>query len=147
MSTTDEFYDLSLPLLLLSSTFPNYSGLRLDVSSTSTHYIVRTELPGIPQNQISVDINDDGVLTIQAERHSKDEKETKDEVEDQIIKENWTTRGGKLHRGIKFPKDSIDIDGVKAELNNGELIVKVPKKKPQETKEKKRIIKIIKGKL
>ncbi|RIA87676.1 HSP20-like chaperone [Glomus cerebriforme] len=137
------------PPLLLGRMFSTatYSSLPLNISSSSTHYTVRTDLPGIPQNKISVDIDEDGILTIQAERNPKDEKEkTKDGVENEIIKETWVTQG-KLQRCIKFPKDQIDVDGVKAELNNGELIVKVPKKKTQEEKEKKRNIKIIKGKL
>ena len=137
--------DLLVSKRVFSSLSP-YSSLLLSVSRTSTHYVVCTELPGIPQNQISVDINEDGVLTIQAERHSKEK--TKDEdVEDEIFNERWWITSGKLYRSISFPKNSIDVDGAKVELNNGELIIKVPKKKTQEANEKKKIIEIIKGKL
>ncbi len=154
MSLFDDFFDVlprtfySAPPLLRRgmNTNASYNSLPLNVSTTSTHYIVRTELPGIPQNQISVEITEDGVLSIQAERHSKDEKEKVNE-ENEIIKESWVAQG-KLYRSLKFSKDNIDVDGIKAELNNGELIIKVPKKKSQqEEKEKKKIVKIIKGKL
>src|SRR6266498_1537240 len=85
--------------------------LYLNISSTPTHYIVRAQLPGIPQNQISVDINEDGLLNIRAERHSKDEKEKTEDDENEIIKETWVSHG-KLHRSVKFPRDDVDIDGV-----------------------------------
>ena len=148
----DDLFDVS-PFSLAPSLFRRgaitgvpYDSLLLNVSSTSTHYIVRTELPGIPQNQISVEITEDGVLSIQAERHSKDEKgKVDEEKENEIVKESWVTQG-KLYRSLKFNKGSIDVDGIKAELNNGELIVKVPKKSQPE-KGKGRMIKIIKGKL
>jgi HSP20 family molecular chaperone IbpA len=148
----DDFFDITSrtypPLLSGRTTFPSsYNSLPINISSTSTHYIIRTELPGIPQNQISVDINEDGLLDIRAERRSKEDKEKTKNEEDEIVKETWAL-GGKLQRNIKFPKEYIDIDGVKAELNNGELIIKVPKKKTQDEQDpKRRNIKIIKGKL
>ncbi|GBC08098.1 hypothetical protein RclHR1_00790048 [Rhizophagus clarus] len=145
----DDIFDITTSRIyptLSGSTFSS-NPLLLNISSTSTHYIVRVELPGIPQSQISVDINDDGLLDIRAERHSKVDKEKiKDEGEDEIIKEKWILKG-KLQRSVKFPKDCIDVNGVKAELDNGELIIKVPKKKSDEKDPKKKNIKIIKGKL
>ncbi|CAG8534788.1 6416_t:CDS:1 [Funneliformis mosseae] len=146
----DEFFD-ELPRALPFLIRPNnaFNSIPLNVSSTSTHYIIRTELPGIPLDKISVEITDDGVLSIQAERPLIDEKD-KDKKnegrENTIIRESWDVRG-KLHRSLKFQNDSIDTEGIKAELNNGELIVKVPKKSPDEGKEKKKNVKIIKGKL
>lgn len=148
----DDFFDITSrtypPLLSGRTTFSSpYKSLPLNISSTSTHYIVRTDLPGIPQNKISVDINEDGILDIRAECHPKEDKEKTKDEEDEIVKENWALEG-KLYRSIKFPKEYVDVDGVKAELNNGELIIRVPKKKTQDAKDtKRRNVKIIKGKL
>ncbi|CAI2171782.1 4882_t:CDS:2 [Funneliformis geosporum] len=124
----DEFFDVlphafSAPSFLMRAN-ASYNSIPLNVSSTSTHYIIRTELPGIPQNKISVEITDDGVLSIQAERHLTDEKDKFNEGEEnEIMKESWVAHG-KLLRNLKFQKDSIDVEGIKAELNNGELIIK-----------------------
>ncbi|CAG8580400.1 2472_t:CDS:1, partial [Dentiscutata heterogama] len=99
----------------------------LDISTTQTHYIIRADVPGIPLSDISLEISDTGVLTISAHRKRKVQKNEKsDNEEDSKIVERYY---GKFVRNLKFPRDSIVADGIKAELANGELIIKIPKKK------------------
>ncbi|CAG8458992.1 HSP20-like chaperone [Gigaspora rosea] len=112
--------------MTIGSSLSQSSGtaIPLDISTTQTHYIIRADVPGIPLSDISVEISDMDVLTISAHRKNEVQKNGKDE--DSKITERYY---GKFTRSLKFPKDSIVADGIKAELANGELVIKIPKKK------------------
>ncbi|CAG8495477.1 10154_t:CDS:1 [Racocetra fulgida] len=138
-----------LPLNFISPMTIGTIGLRnqlsgvsipLDVSTTQSHYIIRADVPGIPLSDISVEVSDTDVLTIST--HRKNEVQKNDKDEESKISERYY---GKLVRNLKFPKDSIVADGIKAELANGELVIKIPKKK---SGNENKIIKVFqKGKL
>ncbi|CAG8553876.1 18512_t:CDS:1 [Dentiscutata erythropus] len=115
--------------MIIGTSFSQSLGMSipLDISTTQTHYIIRADVPGIPLSDISLEISDTNVLTISAHRKSEvQENEKSDKEEDSKIVERYY---GKFVRNLKFPKDSIVADGIKAELANGELIIKIPKKK------------------
>lgn len=93
-------------------------GPALDVEETADAYIVRANLPGLSQDDISVNIHDD-VLTISAETAS--EASNKDSKV--LIRER---RFGKFSRSLRFPTN-VDGEAVAASYENGVLRITLPK--------------------
>jgi len=93
-------------------------GLALDVEENADAYIVRANLPGISQDDISVNIHED-VLSISAETAA----ENRDETSKMLIRER---RFGKLSRSLRFPSN-VDGDAVQASYENGVLSITLPK--------------------
>ncbi|CAH1756070.1 21568_t:CDS:2 [Entrophospora sp. SA101] len=120
---------IKLPPWFINGDNFNQKFVPINVSTTSTDYIIRAILPGITINQLSIDITNDDILTISGEHKKKSDNDE----EKPLIVETMGIEGS-FTRSIKFPKDSIDIDNIKAEFNNGELIIKVPKKTSSDTR-------------
>lgn len=93
-------------------------GPALDVDENADAYIVRANLPGISQDEISVNIHDD-VLTISAESAA----DPRDENSKALIRER---RIGKLSRSLRFPTN-VDGDAVEASYEHGVLSITLPK--------------------
>jgi len=97
---------------------------RCDVTETEKSWIVHMDLPGIPKENISIDV-EDNKLKITGERraHDKQEGENFRRVERHY---------GKFRR--VFPLETgIDPALIKANFNNGVVSVEVPKIKPSES--------------
>jgi HSP20 family protein len=104
---------------------------RVDVSETDEGLDLKAELPGVPQENIHVELADN-VLTLKAEHRA--EREEKDE------KRTWhlvERAEGKFLRRLQLPFEA-DADHVKADFKDGVLSVHVPRKRVPE-KEPKRI--------
>ena len=95
----------------------------LEVAHKEGKFVVTVELPGIPKDEVKVDVLDDA-LVIEGER-----KLSKDKKEEGFIKSERYY--GKFSRTIPLPKGA-KTDEIKAELNNGvlEVVVPVPEAKP-----------------
>ncbi|CAG8592936.1 7512_t:CDS:1 [Cetraspora pellucida] len=116
---------------------PSGVAIPIDVSTTQSHYIIRADVPGISLSDISVEVSDTDVLTISAHRKNEVQKDEESKIGERYY--------GKFVRSLKFPKDSIVTDSIKAELANGELVIKILKKK---SGNENKIIKVFqKGKL
>ena len=98
---------------------------RLDVKETDKEFRVSVELPGIAEEDIEVDVDDD-LLTVRAEK--KEEREI--ERADQHVTER---RFGVFQRSIRLPQ-SVDAQTVKATLDNGVLQIAIPKSERQTSK-------------
>lgn len=86
-----------------------------DVIENDKEYVVEMLLPGVKKEDVSISIEKE-VMTIKAER-----KEIKD------LKYNRKqTYFGKYERSFILP-DDVDTDNIDASLNDGVLIVTVPK--------------------
>lgn len=97
------------------------SPLALDISSDDKHVVVRAAIPGVKQEDITIEVKD-GVLTISGE--------TRFEHEDK--QENWHRRElryGKYSRAVRLP-DEVNFEKAEAELENGILTVTLPKVEP-----------------
>ena len=92
--------------------------LALDVEETADAYIVRANLPGINQDDISVNIHED-ILTVSAETAA----ENREETSKMLIRER---RFGKFSRSLRFPT-LVDGDAVEASYENGVLSITLPK--------------------
>ena len=97
----------------------------LDVWETEHEIVYALDLPGIPEEEISVEL-DDGALTISAERERSQE-----EAQDRFYR--YERRYGTFSRTFGVPQGVTEAD-VKAEYENGVLEVHV--KKPEQPKPK-----------
>ena len=90
----------------------------LDVWETEADVVYAFDLPGIPEDAISIEVKDDA-LTVSAEREKTDEVS-----EDGYFR--FERRFGSFARAVGLPK-GIDQDGIVARYENGVLEVRVPK--------------------
>lgn len=98
----------------------------LDVWETPTEVVYAFDLPGIPEDEISIEVNDE-TLTISAERAKNEETS-----EDGFYR--FERRYGTFARAVGLPQ-GVDQDNISARYENGVLEVRVPK--PEEPKPKK----------
>lgn len=97
----------------------------LDVWETDDEIVYALDLPGIPEEEISVEL-DDGALTISAER-----ERTEDETQDRFYR--YERRYGTFARTFGVPQGVTEGD-VSAKYKDGVLEVHV--KKPEQPKPK-----------
>jgi HSP20 family protein len=98
----------------------------LDVWETPTEVVYAFDLPGIPEEDISVEVKDD-TLTVSAERAKTDETS-----ENGFYR--FERRYGSFARAVGLPQ-GVDQDHIAARYENGVLEIRVPK--PEEQKPKK----------
>lgn len=102
----------------------------MDVADMGDHYVMRLELPGIPKDNIDIQVNQNGI-EIKAEcNEEKDEKGR-----------NWLRRecnGTSFYRSIELPEE-LKTDNVDAELKDGVLIVSLPKLEPKPEQKAKKV--------
>ena len=91
---------------------------KLDFSETKDAFVVKAEVPGVEQKDISVSIQDQ-MLTVKGEKHK--EKEEKDEKYHRVER-SW----GAFARTIALPA-GVDTGKVDATFKDGVLSVKLPK--------------------
>jgi len=102
-----------------------------DVRETEKDIVIHAELPGVPKENINIELKDD-ILTISGERNQEKKEEN----------EKWhrTERSfGKFVRSMAVPK-GLQQDQIHAKFENGVLEVTFPK--PQEPKKEVKKIKI-----
>ena len=115
----DDLLNDARPWLENESDYENRGfSLALDVEENADAYIVRANLPGISQDDISVNIHDD-TLTISAETAA----ENRDENSKMLIRER---RFGRFSRSLRFPT-TVNGDAVGASFEDGVLSITLPK--------------------
>ncbi len=97
----------------------------VDVWETENELVLSFDLPGIQEDQISVEL-DDTVLTVSGQRE-REERETGDRFY------RYERRFGTFQRSVSLPP-GVNEDDIKATYRNGVLEVRVPK--PEEQKPK-----------
>ena len=91
---------------------------KLDVSETQDAYMVKAEIPGVDQKDLSVSLQNQ-ILTIKGEKHK--EKEEKDEKYHRVER-SW----GEFTRAIALP-GAADTENVNATFKDGVLTITLPK--------------------
>jgi HSP20 family protein len=91
---------------------------KLDFSETKDAFMVKAEIPGVEQKDLSVSLQDQ-MLTIRGEKHK--EKEEKDEKYHRLER-SW----GGFTRTIALPA-GVDTEKLNATFKDGVLTVKLPK--------------------
>ena len=109
----DDFFADSWPLSrsLIGDTF------KLDVQDNVKEYVVEAELPGVKKNEVNVSL-DDGKLKITINRN----EDIEDNGKNYIHRER---RSSTMTRSIYLA--DTDPGGIKAKLEEGVLIITVPK--------------------
>jgi HSP20 family protein len=90
----------------------------MDLVEADDHYVLRADLPGMDEKDVSIEI-EDNVLTISGER--RDEHEEK--------RQGWhrvERSFGRFSRSLTLP-EGVDPEAVGAEFNKGVLSITVPK--------------------
>jgi len=98
----------------------------LDAWETEDELVYAFDLPGVPQDKISVEV-EDGTLTVSAER------ERSEEVSQERY-HRFERRFGSFTRTVGLPQGSTE-DAIKAAYKDGVLEIHVPK--PEQVKPKK----------
>jgi HSP20 family protein len=98
----------------------------MDLVETDDHYVLTADLPGLSQDDISLEFEGD-VLTLSGERRS----EHTDRKEGFYRLERAT---GSFSRSLTLP-EGVDPDAVQATFDKGVLTVRIPK--PEQRKPKK----------
>jgi HSP20 family protein len=103
----------------------------MDLAETDTHFVLRADLPGLAEEDVSIEL-DDNVLTVAGERKSEHEekKEGFYRVERSF---------GEFRRSLTLP-DGVDADTIAATFDKGVLEVRIPK--PEERKPRRVAIKV-----
>ncbi len=97
----------------------------LDVWETDNEVVYAFDLPGIPEDKISVEVKDD-ILTVTAQR------ERTEELKDEHFY-RFERRYGTFARAVGLPQ-GVDENRISARYENGVLEVRVPKPEEQRPK-------------
>ncbi|GAA0138829.1 chaperone [Lithospermum erythrorhizon] len=119
---------------LFSNAFRNVgltNSVDFDWKETEEAHIFKFELPGFTREEVKLQIHDDKVLDISAERKLNDESE-KGEFK-WHCKER--TQVVNFHREFRLPDNAL-VDQISASMRDGVLIVSVGKDKQKKSKEK-----------
>jgi HSP20 family protein len=98
----------------------------VDIYETEAEIVLKVEVPGIPREQVNVEV-DDGTLHLRGER--KIEKDVKEESYHRVERVYGT-----FHRSFALP-DSVDADKVRAELRDGVLEIRLGKREQAKPKQ------------
>lgn len=94
---------------------------RLDVSETSDTVQIKTDLPGVKPEDVSIDIRENHMTISGQHTEEKETKSDKDRKYHRIER-----RQGRFSRSVWLPC-AVEQDGVEAELKDGVLTVTLPK--------------------
>ena len=95
----------------------------VDIVETDEHVVVLVDLPGVPEDSVTIELEDD-VLTITGDRTMP--------VTGEITR--WERSSGRFVRTLTVAK-GLDADQITAEYRDGVLLIRVPK--PAERRPKK----------
>ena len=98
---------------------------RVNISENDTEYLICAELPALKKQDIQITF-EDGMLNVSGER--KQHQEAKSEKFHRV-----ESVYGKFSRSFSLP-DNVDVATLKAELNDGIVMIHVPKRKAPASK-------------
>ena len=97
---------------------PSMPAFNVDISEDEKGFHIDAELPGIPKDEIAINVEDD-VLTIKAERKQTSEENKKDYLR---VERAYGSMLRKFNLG-----ETIDQENINAGFDNGILHVTLPK--------------------
>jgi HSP20 family protein len=90
----------------------------MDLVETDDHFVLRTDLPGVSEDDVDVELDND-VLTVSGER--KAEHETREKGYYRVERAS-----GSFRRSLRLP-DGVDPEAIEASFDKGVLEVRIPK--------------------
>ena len=99
---------------------------RVDITEDESNILVHAELPGLDKNNVKVSVNEERVLTI------KGEKTVDEQLKDRTMIRTERVFG-QFTRTFVLP-DNIDIESIKANFENGVLVLSLKKIEPPKPK-------------
>ncbi len=106
----------------------------MDLVEAEDHFLLRADLPGLGEDDVSIEVNDNA-LTVSGERRAEHDQRER----------GWyrlERQFGKFSRSLTLP-EGIDADAVSAAFTNGVLEVRIPK--PEQRKPRRISIKAANG--
>lgn len=102
---------------------------KVEVTENENNVTVAAELPGIPEDNIDLEISSDGYLTISGEKKQEKKENRKGSYFSEFSY-------GMFKRTVPLPWD-LKFDAAAAEYNDGVLRVSIPKSQNEQGKKKK----------
>ena len=105
---------------------------KIEVKETDKDIFIRAELPGISENDINLEVSEDGYIILSGEKKQEKEEHFKGSYFSEISY-------GSFSRTIPLPLD-LKYKDAKADFENGILKVSIPKSDMSESRKKKILI-------
>ena len=125
------FDDLLWPLRSTDEETSLYKRTPLvDVADLADKYEVRMELPGVPKDDVNIEVNPAGIEI------SVDHREDREDRGKHWLRRERSSMN--FYRNLEFPEE-IKTDEVDAELKDGVLTVRLPKVEPTPKRKTKKV--------
>ena len=89
-----------------------------DLVETDDHYVLKADLPGVAEDDVSIEL-DDNVLTVSGERKVEHEEKREGYLR---VERSF----GPFRRSLTLP-DGVDADAIAATFDQGVLEIRIPK--------------------
>lgn len=119
-----DLFDASRALIIENS------DTQMDWKETHHAHIFEVDLPGLTKEDVKLEVHENRVICISAERKEEEEEEANDEAKEEKKSLKWHCKErmsrGTLSREFRLPENA-KVDEIKASMSDGVLKITVPK--------------------